>query len=330
MNRMKRALAILAIVLLAAALAACGGGGGGAQPASVPYTGNSAGAVIAKADATEIALSAYSGGSLSSFELLGMAVTAEGGHASQTPHMGLLVNLTRDLRDLALSPGQQASEYELQAQNYGEPTGECGGKFTWTGTSNLEAANGSVTFSFEEYCNYGTTLTGKVKVSWSNTTFSISFEPLTAVINDYWTTANFTLSGKLDGKLTENQDSWTEVLTTNLVLIDHISELSNKFENYRISSTYSHYDQPDKFVLSGRYYDFEHGRVDISTPQPILVDWYSDWPKAGIIQFNGASSSVRLVYISEGARIEWRASLSGESWEFIEVIPKNNLEMWFY
>lgn len=334
MEEAKRILGVLAAVAIFGALVACGGGSsgsggddGGDTFGGVTFSGNSSVAVITEENATEVALSAFSGGGMATPDLIFLSA-AVGNAEVEQQHMQFLLDFTKRLRKTAPILANE-EDPAVRLQNYYDympRNGQCGGTYDWSGTPDPEAASGSVTFNFNNYCDFGTTISGKIRVVWSHSSGTVYFEPLHAVIGG---SASFTYGGQYRWTETESSTSWTDVLTLNLVLIDVTNDRSYKFENLRIEETIPFdFNAPDRMVMSGRFFDFEHGRVTISTPQVVLLPPPYNWPSEGTIQFDGDNSSVRMIFISGGARIEWRQGASG-NWQLKETISSSEFPVWF-
>ncbi len=330
MKEMKRRFAFLMAILAGAALSACGGGGGASAPAGVLYTGNMHEAVITAQNATEVALSAYSGGQMDRLDgVLPMSVVPQGEEGGEISRLGYLLDLKRDLQNrmAAGTPNDGSLITKQSNMESGSENGPCGGSLEWS-AYNPNAETVLVTFIFKDYCEDGVIVKGTVTMEWSETAGTMTFNPLTVISG----AESFTLGGKAHFTWSETQSGWDDSITLNLVLIDHESAKSYKFENYRLASSYTIADQSERFTLSGSYYDHDFGRVEITTTTPILFHWTDPqwWPQhGGSIRFDGSNASVRMTFLMDGVQIDWRASLSGDNWQFVEIISKENFEIWF-
>ena len=83
----------------------------------------------------------------------------------------------------------------------------------------------------------------------------------------------------------------------NCVLRDDAAKLAYKIENFNINLTNgAGYVDAD---LSGRYYDPNHGYIDISTPTPLQISGTDYWPSSGVFHAEGNNDSATFTALSK-------------------------------
>ena len=92
-----------------------------------------------------------------------------------------------------------------------------------------------------------------------------------------------------DGIVTFRENSVTRfTLTYNLSMYDYNEDEGFWLNNYRVVIDEDSGLQEDTVTISGRFYDFDDGYVDISTVTTLVVPWNQDYPILGELQMTGA------------------------------------------
>ncbi|MEQ6340979.1 MAG: hypothetical protein M3A44_04825 [Gammaproteobacteria bacterium] len=255
-------------------LAGCGGGGGGdfGGPTLITYTGLTTQAVITQANAKSLAGCAYQGRSTGR-ALGGVAASAQTNVTDHQINHPLTLVLSETLRnalgkiDVTALPRANLGA-AVKTETITEQ-GSCGGSFSGSATYDDVTGNissGSITFN--NYCNEGVTLSGKISFSGK---VNLGTQPPTMEK----LSMNFVaLSGKsgsdaftATGIVAIDATAHPHVLTTiNMVSRDDTTGKVYKIENYQLLASAS----PGVLVdvsMTGRFYGPDDGYVDLATPQ---------------------------------------------------------------
>jgi hypothetical protein len=130
----------------------------------------------------------------------------------------------------------------------------------------------------------------------------------------FYPSANLVLTGTLTWVNDYGDDS--ETMTMNLVLLDGDTGKTYWFDNYQVETT--NYENGITQVIEGRYYDYDYGYVDVSTPESIFTYYYDSWPSDGVFLCEGSNGTwARLVF---GVDITWlQVDINGNGTVDVEV-----------
>jgi len=173
--------------------------------------------------------------------------------------------------------------------------GPCGG--TCTGTLSIDDETGDLsgTLRYNDYCDAGITLDGRVSLTGTIDLFTGDMD-MTMVFSNYsveFEGVSQTMSGTVS--LIALTDS--SCLTMNIFVRDDSSGRTCWMRDYLMDVLeYSTYDE---LSVSGRFYDPDYGYVDLSTPTPFIVYETDDYPSEGsLVASGGGNTSARLVVLS--------------------------------
>jgi len=287
----KKAASFIAILWVLMILAGCSGGSSGPPP-TLNYTGVTTPVTIDADNADTLLLGAYEGGLTASvFNILG-AARAESAHAAAAPRMLALAGVLETfLYELDMQPQEPASYTGAIITDSETLFGSCGGSVYYDVGLDSIFGDFSGTADFREYCD----ASNPDLVLDGITDFSGDYDPLSFEIDDF----SFIFrdlavtSGAggyiLNGSLTGSASATRAHINTSSVLQDAGTGKTYWLKDFVITA-----DKGNGFVdieLTGRYYDHDHGYVDVSTEEPFRVYDYADWPASGILAMEGAEGT---------------------------------------
>lgn len=312
---------IVKLFFLMVFVAGCGGGGGGASAKSgtvadsaSSYKGVTIQATANAANAEDLALGGFGGGSLAA-AIGSVSKTTDSSApavAKNRPVLQLVQALKQStrrmnipeksalLRKSAQSPlvtkslaksTDRASNYQIQGDNGGiasfsleinDSTGNFFGTIVYQGfTSNGNVVNGTVE-ALGTFDANGQQL--------SRLTLSFTTLKLQIGVSSYFLTGSLSWAYNLASSI--------ETMSMNMVLLDQVSAKTYWFNNYELVTVYSGNSLSQS--IAGRYYDHDHGYVDLSTINPLIVTSGFQWPSQGTLNFKGK--------LGTWARLNFRAT----------------------
>jgi hypothetical protein len=265
----------------------CGGsssGGGG-----VGYTGHTTPANIDRDNVTDLLIGAFMGGNTA-------ASLSVFGAAQQTPGP---VSYPRTLKYTDIFMGVIAAIDSSSATNNiylgavipqeVDETGSCGG--TVTGTLNIDDQSGAFdgNLTFNDFCENDYILDGPVTISgiFNPDTEEFAVVSLTFTnLSGSGAGESVTLNGDFDLDLS-NLPLMT--ISTSMVIRDNILGKTFKLENWVIEITEG--EGITDVDITGRYFDPDHGYVDITTQESLRFNDDDFWPSDGILIAEGAEGT---------------------------------------
>ncbi len=285
---LRKKVSFAGVFLVLIMVAACSGGGSGPPPV-LNYSGATTPVAITEENASELLLGAYEGGLLAStFDILGAAHTGSSAGAT-TPRMLILADsLETFLKALDLQaqePGQYAGAIITDSETI---FGSCGGSVYYDVELDSIFGDFSGTADFREYCdaaNPDLILDGVTDFSGDYEIFSFEIDDFSFIFRDLSVVSDigsFVLNGSLTGSVSAVQAN----LQTTSVLEDLATAKTYWLDDFRIVAV-----RGDGFVdidVSGRYYDYDYGYVDVYTQGPFRIYDHDSWPSSGILMIEGA------------------------------------------
>jgi hypothetical protein len=282
-----KAAIIIVTIWVLALFTGCSGGGSGTPP-TLNYSGATTPVTISAENAEALLVGAYEGGlTASTFNIFGAAV-AEPLFSTNTPRM------------LALAAVFESFLYEMDMQQQPIPytgaiitdsetiTGSCGGSVYYDVSIDSIFGDFSGTADFRQYCdasNPELVLDGITDFSGDYDLLGLEIEDFSFIFRDLAGTTSegsYTLNGSLNGSVSATRAD----ITTTSVLKDNITEKTYWLKDFKVTAV-----QGFSFVemtVDGRYYDHDHGYVDVNTEVPFRVYDSYDWPSSGILALTGA------------------------------------------
>lgn len=319
-------------LLLVAMLTGCGGGGGGdgakfgaVVDPTASYKGVTTAAVPTQVNAESLALGGLAFGGVA--DIFRSVAKTSGAVESEPmpgrPVLELVQVLKQSVRRMEIpqnserlrrssQPAVAAAKSSARINNY-QRQGDSGGTASYS--LDINDATGSFfgTVVYAQYSSRGVVIDGKTEVLGSMdldrqqiNRLTFSFSSLTFRIDN---TTVF-LTGSLSWDL--NLVAEKETLSINMVLLERSSAKTFWFRNYEVTTAYTGNDFTQ--TISGRYFDHDHGYVDLSTQAPLVVNYGYDWPSQGSLRFNGNKGRwVQLDFRATSLQVKVDSDGNGEA-----------------
>lgn len=111
---------------------------------------------------------------------------------------------------------------------------------------------------------------------------------LTIIFRDYYYDDYSSQDYYADGIVRYEENSSTRLtITYDLSLYDYNTSDGYWLNNYKLVVDEDSVNEEDTVSISGRFYDFDNGYVDIQTVSPVVVPWNQDFPTSGELQMTG-------------------------------------------
>jgi hypothetical protein len=269
----------------------CGGGGGGSSTPVTPvvYNGLTTQAVIS----TAADVDALTAGAQGAAQLGAVALGAQTQTQAAAPGPRSLPALLETLRgvsgllkpDVSLAAGASASQ---------TVNGTCGGSATLTvsGSSTPGYFSAAGSFIFNNYCNTSSdgvtvVINGSMAASLSGTdadNFVLSLSTTRINVSIGRTTYGYTIGNYA----CQVSNGYYGSVSLDCMLVDPAGG-TYMLEDYQVLANAS----ARSLVIQGRFYDYQRGFVEVTTPSPLTSAWCSQWgvylPTSGAIRVTGAS-----------------------------------------
>ena len=304
-------------VLFSLFLMSCGSDSDGGS--GVSYSGVKTQAAIDDTNAEELSRGAYENGEFGSVlsEIRpGASLAALSGTASLSPRLLMFVRTIEDIaNEMVLPVAPPASTYKAVQSGKFEDDGTCGGHVSAEVTVDDSAGTYSAKIIFDNFCEGGDILDGKLRMNGTfaadgKTFFTLVFSfNLTYQSND----ESFALQGSIDIGYESDQ----AVMIMDVLLQDNSGKIY-WIENY--AWTVIDYGTHSTVEISGRFYHPDHGYVDITTTEPFVINADEDRPSSGVMVVTGSNNTkARLTVLSADAyRVEVD---TGDGNGYVPVIP---------
>ena len=284
--------------LLVTTLAACGAGTEEESAGNLSdlYDGNVSEATLTPNNADDLSTDVYTGGEAS--ESIGGGVlrsaAAGGDHSSRTLK---IIQFAQDTIDsLGLSdPTRSLTRNEVSETEQFE--GSCGGGATLSITFDDETGEFGGSITFDDFCEDNEITSGEIMFSGTLDPDTVEFDSFTMVFDSLTVTSNnesFTTTGELAVSST-GSTTHTEM---DIIFEDNLTGQAVWFENFTIDTTASEIGGFTEISIAGRYYDWVHGFVTVTTVSPLRVMGSDEWPSAGEYILEGDSSSAHIEVLS--------------------------------
>lgn len=298
-------LVLVAHMLLLSGCGGGSGGGGGKSDApvdpSASYKGSTAQAQVTPANAEDLALGGF-GGSIVNSTVKVNRPAGEGVVTNNEPS-NLLRSLTAEIKSSlrrldATGVAKQIRKTRREAgpakttqrvQSF-LSNGLNGGVASYTIDINDATGSFAGTVTFQGYDNNQVPIDGSADIKG---TFDANFQAISRITISFTkltltsATYRITLAGSLSWAY--NLSAASDTLSINTVLTDLSNNKTYWFKNYEISTNYGSTSLTQ--TMSGRYYDPDHGFIDLSTPVPLVAAYGTSWPSQGIVRFSGQSGT---------------------------------------
>lgn len=312
---------IITLFCLTGSLTGCGGGGSSStqsgtlvDPAST-YKGNTAKAVPAEANAEDLAMGGFTGAEFASSIRVAKASDSKTSRASvDRPAFQAAQVLKQSVRRMELprkadqirkaERSSAKSSKTLGRTSSFQIAGESGGTASYTLEINDTTGSFFGTIVFRGFTSNGLVIDGTTETlgtfDANRQEFSrltLSFKTLTMRSTDF----TIDLSGVLSWGF--NFAASTETLSMNMVLREQASSKTYWFNNYELATVYG--GNSLTRTISGRYFDHDHGYVDLTTRTPLVVRYSDQLPSQGSLAFSGTAGRwIRLNFLANSLVIE--------------------------
>ncbi len=280
-----------------------GGGSGGGSSSGLTYTGSETLASISDGNAQVLATGAYTNGSTGYAMSTIASLQTSGNEQTGYPLLLKVSNILTDsleqvdFRTATDGSGSRATE------TVSGIVGDCGGTAAYSIEFNEGTGLFEGSFSFSNYCNQGTTITGAVTFSGTvdvnndNALLSFSFSFVALTVSS----AGNSLT--LDGTLSINTVGSPSTLTLD-VFVRYNTDGNPVYwvRDYTLIVT-----EGSGFVdlqISGIFYNPVEGYVTVSTDTPISVNDGDDYPSSGVLIVTGnpgtagGNTKAKLTFVS--------------------------------
>jgi hypothetical protein len=290
-----RGTVVLSIVMLYFGCGGGGGGGGGGGAIPEEYIGKTSEAPITYDNAQTIMVSAYSSGM--SGQSVGGVMGAQAGESSGGFSMPLTVINSLPFKNL-LNKGLL---FKTASKTTEPPDhGECGGTSTITYTG--EKVGDTADMVFDNYCEYGFTINGKIHMTLvSDSDVSSKVSAVFTNVTVKTSCLSVTESGTMDMETTDTYTRYTYKYFTCTNNTTHKTTMMNDYVATITDGDYNDYGSYSYPTLteSGTYYYPDYGYVTISTPVTLKIGSYG--VSSGVLKAVGADGSTATITFSNGA-----------------------------
>ena len=300
-----RIVATFVVVLAMTVVYGCsgGGGGGGGGSTGITYTGITTQAVIDQNNAEEIAIGSYEGGNIgSSLNIVG-AISENSISVKQPLAQDLTASFNGIIDKIENLVGENTINIGAIETVNETINGNCtvGGSASLILSVNDQNGDFSGSITFNNYCetppqitiNGDVTVVGNVNLNNESITyFDIDFNNLTVESGGE--------SIGMNGSLDLDFDSLSRLtrMAISFVIEDVNFAKTYKFDNLVYQYTYG--SGYFSFTITGRYYDYDYGYVDMTTDTAIKVYTGDILPSEGILILTGDNGTVaKLIVINE-------------------------------
>ncbi|MCF8095057.1 MAG: hypothetical protein K9J79_06800 [Desulfobacteraceae bacterium] len=288
---------IFGLIVIVATGGGSGGDGNDSGSSNLSYTGVETEAEINEDNAETMATGAYTGG------VVGLGSTSVGGVQTEEGSSDgslRLYQISKVLEDSLRQVNQDSRDYEsvqgATVTESGSFSGDCGGGASYNINVDEQTGEFDGSIEFSSYCDLDVTLNGSASFSGQLDlqteellTFNLSFNNLNGNLEG----DSITMSGDISVGATVSPVT----VSMDMLIKDNSSGDVYYAHNYEmtISEGYDYIE----IGVSGRFYDPNHGYVEISTPTLFRVYDYENNPERGVLVVTGKDNTkARLTVIS--------------------------------
>jgi len=254
---------------------------------STDFAGRTSQAVIDSTNATDLSGGAFAGG-ISRIE----PARAGFNQDSMTTQIGpfrplrLPLVLQDSLQQVELASKVVSMFKPAVETRSGTLTGDCGGRLSYSIDFIAKSGNFNGSFSFDNYCDHGITISGE-----TDTDIDGTYE----VDSGDLSTAHFSFADLADGSFTLEGEISIDFLhppitaTFSARSTDIASGQAYWIKDYSMNITeFAGYVEIEIF---GRFYHPDHGFVNLTTTEPFIVHHEDDWPTSGLFVIQGGKNT---------------------------------------
>ena len=254
---------------------------------SPDFDGRTSQAVIDSTNATDLAGGAFAGGvpriETASAGFNPVSVTTRTG-AFRPLRLPLV--LQDSLQKVEIAPKAKVFAFFMPAveTRRGTLQGGCGGKLSYSIDFITESGMFNGSFSFENYCDQGITISGETNV-----------DGIYGIDSKEFTTAHFSFADLTDGQITLDGEISIDFLHPPLTatLSAHSKDIESGqvywIKDYSMNITeFAGYIEIEIF---GTFYHPDYGFVNLTTTEPFIVHHEDDWPTSGLFVIQGEKNT---------------------------------------
>ena len=162
--------------------------------------------------------------------------------------------------------------------------GDCGGRQSYSIDFIVESGIFDGSFSFENYCDHGITISGETDI---DGTYEVDSGDIS--------TAHFSFGNLADGSITLDGEISIDFLHQPITAT--FSAHSKDIESGRIywikdySMNITEFAGYIEIEIFGRFYHPDHGFVNLTTTEPFIVHNEDDWPTSGLFVIQGEKNT---------------------------------------
>lgn len=306
-----------------ALLAACGGSGTATASTPSAYTGQTRQAVIDDSNAEDLAYNSFTiapvgpalvSHSLSAIENKWQAPSIFQLSQILTESIPESGRLQREEINSVAKDSKVSGYFRVRFIADSFSYGNCGGAVDQDIQVNEASGEFTGRFIYADYCSGKITFSGDVQVSGRMNTESGRFRSITLSMDGLRGTSIYNTSVVLNGTIewADSDDQTEETTQIDMVLSNETTGKNYWVNNYRMSINQGASEHT--MELSGRFYHFDYGFVDLVTTAPFVTKGLFYWPTSGELQFNGEGNRHgRVVFGTSTIHLEVDTSGDGIS-----------------
>jgi hypothetical protein len=253
---------------------------------STDFAGRTTQAVIDSTNANNLSGGAFAGG-ISRIETARAEFSRQGSMATQ-------IGAFRPLRlPLILQDSLQKVEIASKVVSLFKPAvetrsgvlqGDCGGRLPYSIDFDSESGIFYGSFSFENYCDHGISISGETDIDGTYGVDSGDFA-----------TAHFYFADLTDGDITLDGEISIDLLhppiTATFSAHSKDSESGQVYWIKDYSMNITEFAGYIEIEIFGRFYHPDHGFVNLTTTEPFIVHHEDDWPTSGLFVIQGENNT---------------------------------------
>ncbi len=293
----------LLLCLIAISGLSCGSGGGGLPGSNfdssngpLSYTGITSQAIITEQNAAQIAYMALEGES-SSFPNSATDKSDDRNRSSIVPDSNILKDtLNRSMSNFSSKSLKSNISNAVESFDDSE-TGDCGGKVSRTLYVDTETGEFSGTQTYSNYCSGGQTMSGTAYLSGQLSIYSGSIITMKMSFSELI----FIYEGK--SFIMQGDFTYEPLYSNNMSLtMDYLVKCTCDDKTYKYNAVQIHYEERSTSItsdISGRFYEPDHGYVELETFVPFRKNYGDRWSSEGELLIKGSNgTSAKLLVLS--------------------------------
>lgn len=273
-------------------MAGCGGGGDSAPGTNPSFTGVTTQATVTTSNAKALSIDAYTGGQMSSgITVVAKEAAGTGGSRANLPELSRV--LENSIRSSVVRPVVSTAK-SVAATTQTETVAGFSGSYIVTATVDQVsgAFSGSITYTQYKELSASPVISGSMTFTGVMNMSTGNFITMSATLNSL-TIASSTGSFTQTGSMTWGNSGTTTSLTMSVVLKNNTTGKTYWAKDFTYQQTGT------AQLMTGTYYDHDHGYVVISTTAQLTAATMDTQPTGGELLFTGRNGTkARLTFIA--------------------------------